>query len=167
LPLQHLFTKREQRVLANAQKEWVLDRAREFWTQRGFSIYFNTPFQMHAEQHYSNLFLRQAVDLWVSDYRDDVSVDLMYSATMGDNDTVAGILVLGAMPAAALAVGAASYCQYDEAANRSISEFWASLYAQAGGGQPATPQRTLCTQCSTLNDPDAKFCKGCGHALGK
>ena len=167
MPLQHLFTKREQRVLANAQKEWVLDRAREFWTQRGFSIYFNTPFQMHAEQHYSNLFLRQAVDLWVSDYRDDVSVDLMYSATMGDNDTVAGILVLGAMPAAALAVGAASYCQYDEAANRSISEFWASLYAQAGGGQPATPQRTLCTQCSTLNDPDAKFCKGCGRALGK
>lgn len=54
---------RERRIVANAPKDWVMDRAREFWTQRGFSIKFNTPFQMHAEQYYSNLFLRQAVDL--------------------------------------------------------------------------------------------------------
>ncbi len=30
---------------------------------------------------------------------------------------------------------------------------------------PATPHRR-CAECGTMNDPDAKFCKSCGHAVG-
>ena len=30
----------------------------------------------------------------------------------------------------------------------------------------AAPSRRGCPACETVNDPDAKFCKNCGHALG-
>ncbi len=35
------------------------------------------------------------------------------------------------------------------------------------GGVAATDVRRLCTHCSTPNDADARFCKGCGTALPK
>jgi len=31
---------------------------------------------------------------------------------------------------------------------------------------PATPATKLCLSCCTPNDPDARFCKGCGYQLG-
>ena len=31
---------------------------------------------------------------------------------------------------------------------------------------PAQPTTKMCQSCCTLNDPDARFCKGCGYHLG-
>lgn len=38
---------------------------------------------------------------------------------------------------------------------------------QALGQRPETrgPEPAACTSCATVNDPDAKFCKGCGRKL--
>jgi hypothetical protein len=36
----------------------------------------------------------------------------------------------------------------------------------AAGAAAAKPAPALCTSCGVANDPDARFCKGCGNKLG-
>lgn len=41
----------------------------------------------------------------------------------------------------------------------------AARLAEADVPRPAAPARRACTRCGTSNEPDAKFCKGCGASL--
>jgi hypothetical protein len=36
---------------------------------------------------------------------------------------------------------------------------------QTGGSVRRRDERLKCVNCSTANEPDARFCKQCGHAL--
>lgn len=38
----------------------------------------------------------------------------------------------------------------------------ADRLASVGEERPALPERHACAECGTSNEPDAKFCKGCG-----
>ena len=41
----------------------------------------------------------------------------------------------------------------------------AARLAEADPARPAAPARRACARCGTGNEPDAKFCKGCGAGL--
>lgn len=162
MPLQHLFTKREQRIIAGRGKESIVEKSAAFWNANGFRVNFTGPYQMHAEHFESRLGLRQTMDLNVSDYNQDVAIDLSLSATLGDTGAVVGVVGLFVVPLAVVAVGGISYIEYGERANQAISNYWSFIYSQdeKGGVQQAVPLK--CASCSAPLDADSKFCKSCG-----
>ncbi len=87
-----------------------------------------------------------------------------------------------------VAVGAVSYIEYENDAQRLVTEFWSYLYnfpknpqppsgpssaptwAQGQAPQPAvqftpTTAAKTCPTCSSSLDRDSKFCKHCGAKL--
>lgn len=162
MPLQHLFTKREQRIIAGITKEALVEKSASYWTQGGYRITFYGPYQMHGEHVESRLGLRQVIDLNVTDFNLDVAVDLSLSATLGDTEAVVGAVVLVAIPLAAVVVGGASYLDYDQRANWSIANYWNSIYGTGGTPQPQQAVPLKCKSCGAALDHDSRFCKSCG-----
>jgi len=162
MPLQHLFTKREQRIISGVIKEAVLEKSAAYWNQSGYRITFYSPFQMHGEHVESNLGLRQVVDLNFTDFNQDVAIDLSLSATLGDTEAVVGAVVLVALPLAAVVVGGISYLDYDQRANQSIASYWNFINWAGATGQPQQVVPLNCKSCGAPLDYDAKFCKSCG-----
>jgi hypothetical protein len=115
---------------------------------------------MHAEQFESRLGLRQTMDLYVSDYNQDVAVDLSLSATLGDTEAVVGVVGLFVVPLAVVAVGGISYYEYGERANKVISNYWTFLFSQGAETQQAVPRK--CASCGAPLEPDSRFCRHCG-----
>ncbi|MDP2321543.1 MAG: zinc-ribbon domain-containing protein [Acidobacteriota bacterium] len=46
-----------------------------------------------------------------------------------------------------------------------IEQEVAKRLGAAAAAEPAAAEAPFCTQCGKANDPDAKFCKACGHRL--
>jgi hypothetical protein len=164
MPLQHLFTKREQRIISGDRKERLIEKAANFWKMKGYRIDFRGPFLFHAENFESHLGLRKVVDLSVSDYNEAAAVDLTLSATLGDTETAVGALGIIVLPLAAVVVGGISYLDYDQAANREITEFWQMILSAPGASahMSSTPSPSRCPNCGALLDVDSIFCKVCG-----
>lgn len=161
MPLQHLFTKREQRIVSGITKESVVEKSAAYWAQNGYRISFYGPYQMHGEHVESRLGLRQVVDLSVNDFNKDISIDLSLSATLGDTEAVVGVVGLVVLPLAAVVIGGVSYLDYDTSANRSISNYWNFIFG-SGSGQTVQVVPQKCKSCGALLDTDAAFCKRCG-----
>ncbi|MDD1756383.1 MAG: zinc ribbon domain-containing protein [Methanomassiliicoccales archaeon] len=162
MPLQHLFTKREQRIIANATKEDLVQRSAAYWGQKGYRINFYGPYQMHGEHVESRLGLRQVIDLNIADFNQNVAVDLSLSATLGDTEAVVGAVGLLLIPLAAVVVGGISYIDYDQSATASIAGYWSSIFNMGGPVQPQQVVPLKCRSCGTPLEPDSKFCKNCG-----
>jgi hypothetical protein len=162
MPLQHLFTKREQRIIANATKEDLTQRSATYWSQKGYRINFYGPYQMHGERVESRLGLRQVIDLNITDFNQNVTIDLSLSATLGDTEAVVGAVGLVLIPLAAVVVGGISYIEYDQSATASIAGYWSSIFNTAGPTQPQQVVPLRCRSCGTPLEPDSKFCKNCG-----
>jgi len=165
MPLQHLFTKREQRIIAGVTKEELVQRSTAYWSQKGYRINFWGPYQVHGEHVESRLGLRQVIDLNVTDFNQNVAVDLSLSATLGDTEAVVGAVGLVLIPLAAVVVGGLSYIDYDQRATESIAGYWSTIFAAAGPGQPQQVVPSKCRSCGTSLDLDAKFCKNCGDKV--
>lgn len=167
MPIQHLFTKREQRILAGRDKQELIDRSAAYWRNAGYSINFYGPFVMHAERVESHLGLRQTVDLTVSDYNRDQVVDISVSATVGDIETVAGVVGVVVVPLAAVAVGAVSYIDYDTRATAAMRDYWIYLYNLTPEQLATLPAsgKVRCPNCGTEIEADSKFCRSCGRQL--
>ncbi len=162
MPLQHLFTKREQRILFGASKEDLVQRSATYWNQKGYRINFLGPYQFQGVNVESHLGLRQVVELNVTDYNQNLAVDLSLSATLGDTEAIVGAIGLVLLPLAAVAVGGLSYFDYDQRANSDISSFWAFIFNTGIGVQPQQAVPSKCRSCGAPLDFDSKFCKTCG-----
>jgi hypothetical protein len=158
MPLTHLFTKREQRIISGVSKEDLVQRSATYWNQRGYTINFLGPFQFQGVQTESHLGLRQAVDLNITDFNQNFAIDLSLSATLGDTGAVVGAIGLVIFPLAAVAVGGISYIDYDQRAAASIAGYWVFIFNT--GSQQVVP--TKCKSCGAALDQDSKFCKSCG-----
>jgi zinc-ribbon domain len=165
MPLQHLFTKREQRIIANATKEDLVQRSAAYWGQKGYRINFYGPYQVHGEHVESRLGLRQVIDLNITDFNQNVAVDLSLSATLGDTEAVVGAVGLLLIPLAAVVVGGISYIDYDQSATASIAGYWSSIFNMEGAVQPQQVVPLKCRSCGTALEPDSKFCKNCGERV--
>ncbi|HTY46909.1 MAG TPA: zinc-ribbon domain-containing protein [Methanomassiliicoccales archaeon] len=166
MPLQHLFTKREQRIVSGGSKEELVQRAAGYWANRGYRLEFRGPFLFHAEHFESHIGLRKVVDLSVSDYNKDSAVDLSLSATLGDTGAIVGGIGLLVLPVAAIVVGGVSYLDYDQSANVEIADFWRAMLAMPIASGAAQQPIKRCPSCGTLNEPDSSFCRKCGTKLG-
>lgn len=162
MPLQHLFTKREQRILSGVSKEDLVQRSAAYWNQKGYRINFLGPYQMQGVHVESRLGLRQVVDLNLTDYNQNVAVDLSLSATLGDTEAIVGAIGLVLIPLAAVAVGGISYIDYDQSANAAIAGYWAFVYNIGVGAQPQQTVPERCKSCGTIMDQGSRFCKNCG-----
>ncbi len=166
MPLQHLFTKREQRIVSGGTKEELVQKAAGYWSNRGYRVEFHGPFLFHAEHFESRLGLRKVIDLSITDYNKDSAVDLALSATLGDTGAVVGGIGLLVIPVAAIVVGGVSYLDYDQSANAEIADFWRMMLTQPSGTPSQTsPTGKKCPNCGSMNDLDSSFCRKCGTKL--
>ncbi len=171
--IKDLFTKHDHRPVKGITKEQAVQASAWFWRSRQFGVSFVSPYNLQAVQFQSKLGLRQSVNVHAMDEGDSVGVDLTFSAELTDEGAVVGavgaVLVL---PAAAI-VGAVSYVEYENDAQRLMNEFWAHLYAFPKNREvpvePAPPEESAdgrsCPSCAAKQESDAKFCKYCGHRL--
>ena len=185
--IKNLFTKRDHRSISGLTKEQAMQAAGWFWRSRQFGVNFSSPYSLHGEQFYSKLGLRQSVDVYAVDEGGNAGVDLQLSAELTDTGAVAGIAGAVIWLPITVAVGAVSYIEYENDAQRLMAEFWSYLYsfpknpqppsgpvpvpswAQGQAPQPTTPVPSQaaqsCPSCGGVADPDAKFCKHCGARL--
>ena len=187
--IKSLFTKRDHRMIPGLTKEQAMQAASWFWRSRNFGVNFTSPYSVHGEQFYSKLGLRQSIDAWAADEGQNVGIDLSFSAELTDVGAVAGIAGLVILWPVALVGGAVSYIEYENDAQRLMTEFWS--YASAFPKNPQPPsapapppswaqgqqpvqtayqpqpptQMKECAKCAGKNDPDSAFCKHCGAKL--
>lgn len=187
MTIQNLFTKHDHRVMTGMTKEQAAQAAAWFWRSREFGVSFSGPYSLWGAQYYSRLGLRQQLSVWVADEAGGAGVDISLSAELTDEGTAIGIVGAVLVLPLTVAVGAVSYIEYENDANRLIAEFWSYLHAfpgnpkppsgpaqppswakgqaaQPAGPAPSATART-CPSCGVAADADAKFCKGCGTKL--
>jgi hypothetical protein len=185
--IKNLFTKRDHRNITGITKEQVMNASGLFWRSRQFGVNFVSPYVMQGEQFYSKLGLKQSVVVTAMDEGAGTGIDLQISAGLTDTGTVVGVIgAIVVLPVAA-AVGAVSYIEYENDAQRLMNEFWsyvhsypkdakppppAALPKWAEGQQPAqTPPAAsgkppaTCPKCAAPVDADSVFCKHCGAKL--
>ncbi len=180
--IKDLFTKRDHRSIPDITKDQAAQAASWFWRSRQFGVTFTSDFSLRGVQFYSKLGLRQSVDVWVRDEGQNTGVDITFSASLTDEGAVVGVVGAVLLLPVTVAVGAVSYMEYENDAQRLINDFWTYIYsfskspnppsdrpvppAWAAGqsAQPVAqqPNARKCTSCGTQLDHDAKFCKICG-----
>ncbi|MDH4123769.1 MAG: zinc ribbon domain-containing protein [Thermoplasmata archaeon] len=175
MPFRQLFTKREHRILTGVKKDKLVQSISNFWSQSQFGISFVGPFQIHGERLYSKIGLRQVVDIWIQDSGKNVMIDLMFSATLGDEEAVIGAIGAVVVLPVAVAVGAVSYLEYENEANNLVGSFWNFLTSIAVSGkgsissplpvQPAPLIPISCPKCKATVDSDSQYCKKCGEKI--
>jgi hypothetical protein len=174
--------------MAGLTKEQTMQAAGWFWRSRQFGVNFTSPYSLHGEQFFSKLGLRQSVDVYAVDEGSSVGVDLSFSAELTDAGGVVGIVGAVIWLPITVAVGAVSYVEYENDAQRLMADFWSYLQAFPSNPQPpagpaplpswatakapqptsepssASPTRT-CPKCGGGVDSDSTFCKYCGTRL--
>lgn len=191
MAVKNLFTKHDHRPVMEITKEQAAQAASWFWRFNNFGVSFTSPYSMQGSQFYSKLGLRQSVAVNIIDEGQNVGVDLNVSAELTDEGAVVGIVGLLVLPVT-LAVGAVSYLEYENDAQRLMEEFWRYLYAfpknpvppagtphvpswaqgqpapQAAAAQSAAPLAGIpraCPKCGAQVDSSDTFCRKCGTRL--
>jgi hypothetical protein len=186
--IKNLFTKHDRRSFAGITKEQAMQAAGWFWRYRQFGITYTSPYSLRGGQFYSRLGLRQSVDVWAVDDGPNVGVEVTFSAELTDEGAVVGVVGALILLPITVAVGAVSYIEYENDAQRLMTEFWNYVYSFPKNPQPppgsppaptwaqgqipqavAQPTSTAtartCPTCSSVLDQDSKFCKHCGDKL--
>jgi len=183
--IKNLFTRHERRGFAGITKEQVMQAAGWYWRYRQFGITYSSPFSLKGGQFYSKLGLRQSVDVSAVDDGPSVGVDVTFSAELTDEGAVVGVVGAILVLPVTVAVGAVSYIEYENDAQRLMNDFWNYLFsfpknpvppsgppgqptwAQGQAPQPAMqftgpPAARTCPSCRSALDIDSRFCKYCG-----
>jgi hypothetical protein len=182
--IRNLFTKHDHRPIAEITKEQVMQAASWYWRFNNFGVSFASPYSMQGSQFYSKLGLRQSVSIYVVDEGPQIGVDLTLSAELTDEGAVVGIVGAILVLPLTVAVGAVSYMEHENDAQRLMNGFWQYLYgfkknpappsgqpyvptwAQAPAAPQATPPQTgipmACPKCAAQVDSGDVFCKKCG-----
>lgn len=185
--IRNLFTKHDHRPIAEITKEEVMQAASYYWRFNDFGISFATPYSMQGSQFYSKLGLRQSLSLYLVDEGSQIGVDLSLSAELTDEGAAVGIVGAILVLPLTVAVGAVSYIEYDNDAQRLINGFWHYLYGfkknpTPPAGQPYVPSWAqgapapqsaaptagaprACPKCAAQIDSGDVFCKRCGEKL--
>lgn len=186
--IKNLFTKHERRGFADITKEQVMQAAGWYWRSRQFGVTYTSPYSLKGGQFYSKLGLRQSVDVTVVDEGSNIGVDVSISAELTDEGAVVGVVGAILVLPVTVAVGAVSYIEYENDAQRLVNDFWNYLYSfpknpVPPAGPPGTPSwaqgqapqpamqfsgpvapRT-CPSCKSALDADSRFCKFCGSKV--
>ena len=154
--------RRSVRAYADQSKELLIEKATNFWRRNQFSLTHPGPFQMHGEQYYAQIGLRRVVDISMCDQGNDVSIDLSFSATLGNTEAMIGVVgAIVFLPLTAL-VAAVSYLDYEKNADQLINDFWNYMGPYSGNPESQPKQVATCFSCGTALDLNSKFCKNCG-----
>ncbi|OGS56585.1 MAG: hypothetical protein A3K60_02085 [Euryarchaeota archaeon RBG_19FT_COMBO_56_21] len=182
--IKNLFTKHDHRPIAEITKEEVMHAASYYWRFNNFGISFSSPYSMQGSQYFSKLGLRQSISIYLVEEGPQIGVDLSLSAELTDEGAALGIVGAILILPVTVAVGAVSYIEYDNDAQRLMNGFWQYLYGfkknpKPPTGQPyvpswaqgqtapqtAQPQTGMpraCPKCGTQVDSTDVFCKKCG-----
>lgn len=183
--IKNLFTKHERRGFPGITKEQVMQAAGWYWRYRQFGITYTSPYSLKGAQFYSRLGLRQSVDVTAVDDGPNVGVEIMFSAELTDEGAAVGVVGALLVLPITVAVGAVSYIEYENDAQRLMYDFWnylfsfpknpvppsgpspAPAWAQGQPPQPAVqftaaPPARTCPSCKSPLDVESRFCKFCG-----
>lgn len=176
--IKNLFTKHEHRVLSGMTREQAVQAAAWYWRSRQFGVNFPSPYALAGAQYYSKMGLRQQVHVTCFEMGQGVGVDVNFSGELTDEGAVVGAVGAILVLPVAVAVGAVSYLEYENDANRLLIDFWSYMSSYTPGSSPPAenppapswaggpaPKARTCPGCNAPADPDAKFCKYCGTSL--
>lgn len=187
--IKNLFTKHEHKVLAGMTKEQATQGAAWYWRSRQFGINFTSTYALTGAQYYSKLGLRQRMSVVCFEMGQGVGVEVDFSAELTDEGAVVGAVGAILVLPVAVAVGAVSYFEYENDANRMLSDFWTYMSSYSSNFQPpagpspvpawAQGQQPLstpapaptseavsqCPNCRASAEPDSRYCKHCGTRL--
>src|SRR4030042_6228266 len=174
--IRNLFTKRDHRSIPGITKEQAMQAASWYWRNRQFGIAFTSAYSLRGEQFYSKLGLRQSGDVWATAESSAVGVDVSFSAELTDQGAAVGVVGAVLLLPVTVAVGAISYLEYENDAQRQLNDFWSYIYnfpknpappsssapppSWAGGQSPqpvAQPAPRNCQSCGAPLDTDSKF----------
>lgn len=178
--IKNLFTKRDRRQLQEVTKEQAVQAAAWYWRSKQFAIDFTSPYGLRGQRYFSRLGLRQSIDVYCADEGKGVAVDLSFSAELTDEGAVLGAVGAVLILPVTVVVGAVSYVEYDNDAQRLMGEFWTYLQSFPKNPQPP-PQESVppwaqmqqrqasapstCPKCGRPLDPEGAFCKYCGAGV--
>ena len=187
--IKNLFTKHEHRVLAGITKEQAVQAAAWYWRSRQFGINFTSAYALSGAQFYSKMGLRQQLTVVCFDMGQGVGVDITFSAELTDEGAVVGAVGAILVLPVAVAVGAVSYLEYENDANRLLADFWNYMSSYSPDAKPPPPsafqpswaqepakavppaaptspaKAPSCPKCKAPLDSDSRFCKRCGAKL--
>jgi hypothetical protein len=180
--IKNLFTKRDHRVFPGLSKEQAMQAAGWFWRSRNFGVNYTSPYSLIGSQFYTRLGLRQSINVWAAEEGKDVGVDVSFSAELTDEGAAVGLVGAVLVLPVTIAVGAVSYIEYENDAQRLMNEFWGYLQgfprnpAPPSGPAaiptwakekpaPSAPQPKMCPLCRSILDSESVFCKYCGTRL--
>ena len=119
--IKNLFTKHDHRSMPGITKEQAMQAVAWFWRSRQFSVGFTSPYSLQGAQFYSKLGLRQSINVFVVDEGPSVGIDLSLSAELTDEGAAVGLVGAVVLFPVTLAVGAVSYIEYENDAQRLIA----------------------------------------------
>lgn len=177
--IKNLFTKHEHRVFSGMTKEQAMQGAAWYWRSRRFGINFPSPYALEGAQYFSKMGLRQQVRITCFEMGQGAGVDISFSGELTDEGAVVGAVGAILVLPVAVAVGAVSYLEYENDANKLLSDFWSYMSSYTSSPRPpaadtsapswsdgaAPPSAQACSGCGAPADPDSKFCKHCGKRL--
>lgn len=189
MTIKNLFTKHEHRMFPGMTKEQAIQGAAWYWRSRQFGINFTSAYALAGAQFYSKLGLKQQVSVTCFDIGQGVGIDVNFSAELTDEGAVVGAVGAMLVLPVTVVIGAVSYMEYENDANRMLTDFWTYVSSNSSdprppAGPPSTPvwvqgQETpskavpatsaqmplKCPGCCAPVDPGSKFCKYCGAWL--
>lgn len=174
-------------------KEQAAQASAWYWRSRNFGVDFVSPYNLRCQQYYSKLGLKQAVELFIVDEGNGVAVTINFSASLTDTGAVAGAVGAVLVLPVTVVVGAVSYIEYDNDAQRLMADYWAYMNSFLANPVPPTtpppqpswaqqplqqspqplqettavpsPVARPCPSCGASLDPDSRFCKYCGARI--
>jgi len=178
--IKDLFTKSDRRRFEGITKEEAVQATAWYWRSKQFAIDFTSPYSLRGQRYFSKLGLRQWVDAHCTDEGGGSAISLSFSAELTDEGAVLGAVGAVLILPVTAVVGAVSYVEYENDAQRLMNEFWAYVHDFHKSQQPPpqesfppwaqaqqgpVPAPLACPKCGKSLDPDSAFCKYCGAGL--
>jgi len=165
-----VLEKRDFRVIKGVKVDDVWKQSWDWWQRSGFALSQRGPAHFLGSSYYSKIGLRREVEIRLQESDNTLYVDLSFRARITDEGAVGGAVTAVLFWPVAAVGGAISWSEYEDEANRLITNYWHFLSQVTGKPSqipPGAPPPPLApsTPAPPSSSPTVKKCSQCGSDL--